>query len=80
MSNIKQKIIQAKVDFINKNGKDPQKIFLTLEDENQLISLHTQDVGGNLSGKLFVNGAREVFKKGIFGIKKIIWEAKEFKL
>jgi hypothetical protein len=45
-----------------------------------LNSLYTQDVGSNLSGMLLVNGAREVFKKGIFGIKEIIWDAKEFKL
>jgi len=53
---------------------ETQERYLTLEDENQLISLRTQYVGSNLSGKLFVDGAREVFKKGI------VWGAKEFKI
>jgi hypothetical protein len=32
MNNIKTKIINAKIDFIKKNGKQPSKIYLTLDD------------------------------------------------
>lgn len=79
MSNIKQRIMQAKVDFINKNGREPKKIFLTVEDENQLGSLKAEIVGNKLSGAL-LQGVRKEFENGIFGIEEIVWRAKEFKI
>ena len=80
MSNIKQRIMQAKVDFINKNGREPKKIFLTAEDERQLGSLKAKDVGRKVAGELLIHDARKVFENGIVGIKEIVWGAKEFKI
>ena len=63
-------ILDLMNDFNEKENKQPKKIFLTREKENQLILLPNIDIK---------EGPRKTFENGICGMK-IVWDADEFKV
>jgi len=57
-------------EFLEKNGKQPSKICLTPEKENELITLENFP---------FDKSPKDVFKDSIFGLKPQ-WDSKDFKV
>ena len=56
--------------YLSQHGKNPTTIHFTLKKENELILLPGYDIS---------KSPREVFKKGIYGMKAV-WGAKAFKV
>ena len=93
MKDIKNKIIKKKNAFREKNNEEPNQIYFTSKEENEISSLPAQKKEnsgrgiGNLSGEFWVNGPRNTLSKsqnakkrlGI-GNMKIHWDADEFRV
>lgn len=79
MNNFKDEVIALIEAFIAQNGKNPIKLFITPEKENEMYKLPNKDIGNKVSG-LTVNGPRKTFENKNFLGLKIIWDSDEFKV
>jgi hypothetical protein len=78
--NVKLKIIELIQAYIQKNmGEEPNTICLTWLEENEFLALTSDDVGGDLAGKISKHGARKAIGDKLFGVR-VIWGADKFEV
>jgi hypothetical protein len=75
--NLHQRIIKHWKRFQNKHGNPPQKIYLTLDDEYDVLEM-LFSFDEKLGGKAFKEGIRTTVPK-ILGLQ-VVYDADKFKL
>lgn len=80
-SNLIKRIIAKRISFIEKNKKDPTRLYLTPSDEQDMKALPATEIG-ELASLIIQYGPREAIRQvgNRFFEMEVIWNSDEFKV